>query len=129
LASDYIAQGLNGGNAALTTGFYWTPTLYASGATKDYNDAVATQAVAWYVANAGGTFHQVATLAPNRLGLYDMNGNLSEWTFTIGTDPNSRWLAGGNYTEVQTVMRSSMIAYWGANACDVPVGFRVAKTR
>ena len=35
--------------------------------------------VAWYLGNSDGTSHPVATKAPNELGLYDMNGNVSEW--------------------------------------------------
>ena len=36
--------------------------------------------VAWWEGNSGGTPHPVATKAPNELGLYDMSGNLSEWS-------------------------------------------------
>ncbi len=36
--------------------------------------------VAWYDGNSGGKTHQVATKAPNTLGLYDMAGNGWEWT-------------------------------------------------
>lgn len=39
--------------------------------------------VGWYAGNSGGTtvynVHEVATKAPNELGLYDMCGNLAEW--------------------------------------------------
>ncbi len=35
--------------------------------------------VAWTWDNSGNTSHEVATKLPNELGLYDMNGNLSEW--------------------------------------------------
>lgn len=36
--------------------------------------------VAWFRQNSGGKFHKVATKVPDALGLYDMLGNLSEWT-------------------------------------------------
>jgi len=35
---------------------------------------------AWYAANSNGQSHAVATKTPNGLGLYDMAGNVYEWT-------------------------------------------------
>ena len=36
--------------------------------------------VAWYVDNSGGDTHQVGLKLPNELGLYDMSGNVEEWS-------------------------------------------------
>ena len=36
--------------------------------------------VAWYYNNSNRTTHLVGTKAPNELGVYDMSGNLWEWT-------------------------------------------------
>lgn len=35
--------------------------------------------VAWYEGNSGGSIHEVKTLAPNELGIYDMSGNAGEF--------------------------------------------------
>lgn len=66
----------------LVGGRYWTPGNYASGATADYQHFNATREVAWYRANSGGQTQPVGELLPNHLGLYDMSGQVTEWTYT-----------------------------------------------
>jgi uncharacterized protein (TIGR02171 family) len=45
----------------------------------DDEDSSAAAVYAWYADNADGTPHEVASLQPNHLGLYDMAGNVAEW--------------------------------------------------
>lgn len=71
--------------------------------------------VAWYVSNSNYTTHEVATKAPNELGIYDMSGNVYEWCQdwygedyysksvvdnpTGPTTSKSRVLRGGSWAE------------------------------
>ncbi|HWA35465.1 MAG TPA: SUMF1/EgtB/PvdO family nonheme iron enzyme [Cyclobacteriaceae bacterium] len=48
--------------------------------TGNGNANVALADAAYSVENSGGKFHEVQKLKPNKLGIYDLLGNLSEWT-------------------------------------------------
>ena len=51
--------------------------------------------VAWYKDNSDGRSHNVMTKAPNELGIYDMTGNVLEWTST--TADSHRVSRGGSW--------------------------------
>ncbi|MFC1670959.1 SUMF1/EgtB/PvdO family nonheme iron enzyme [Spirochaetota bacterium] len=61
----------------LSSGIFWTPGSYASGATDNTDNATATGLVAVYDTN--GT-SEVKAKIPNQLGIYDMSGNVIEWS-------------------------------------------------
>jgi uncharacterized protein (TIGR02171 family) len=43
-------------------------------------DTTIALSTSWFAQNSAGKTHEVATKQPNRLGLYDMAGNVFEWT-------------------------------------------------
>ncbi len=72
--------------------------------------------VAWGMSNSSGVMHNVGTLEPNELGIYDMSGNANEWCYDVfanysassASDPigpnatsatSLRVLRGGYYAE------------------------------
>ena len=58
-------------------------------------DSNALDNIAWHKGNSGSTTHAVKQKNPNSLGIYDMLGNVAEWTIS-GSDPLFI-VAGGSY--------------------------------
>ncbi len=98
-----------------------TKTAYFFG-----DDASKLDNYAWYKENSKGKYKKVGQKKPNPWGLYDMIGNISEWTLdqydekflsTIGKDPKDpvippgsrypRSLRGGSFLDEAASLRSS----------------------
>ena len=79
-------------------------------------------AVAWYNGNSGGTTHPVALKLANDFGLYDMLGNVREWT-ADDDDAGHKVVRGGSWGYTRPVRASYRIRYEPSRR-DNGIGFR-----
>lgn len=88
-------------------------------------DAKELNKYAWYKNNSDNHYHKVGELQPNKWGLYDMLGNVAEWTMDqydetayLKTEDNSdpvvlptsrhpRTVRGGSYRDETTALRTA----------------------
>ena len=120
--------------SSITGNYYRLPTEaeweYACKAVSnsDYyfgDDISILSEYAWYSDNSNGSYHKIGTKKPNALGLYDMHGNVSEWTidtysvdkyknrntlknpFYITKNKYPKVIRGGSWNDDATRLKSS----------------------
>jgi len=145
LACDFAADGYR-----LPTEAEWERACRA-GTTSDYafgTDPRHLRQHAWFKANAQGTTHPVGQKQASPWGLYDMQGNVSEWCndfydeafYPASESENPRGpasgkyrvLRGGNWDSSETTCRSSARHFEAPGFADVcfrrdAVGFRCVR--
>jgi serine/threonine protein kinase len=93
-------------------------------------------AYAWFAANSDGRTHPVGLKRPNDLGLFDMLGNLREWSDDrpggAPDDPVANGVArsrrGGCHLDPADLLRPSTQDNWEPAKRAIVSGFRVART-
>ncbi len=102
------------------------------------------ESVAWYQKNSNGTTHNVGTKKPNELGIYDMNGNVSEWcwdAYKIDYYKNSPSdnphgpafkgkpvRRGGSWINNRWNVRTTTRLTWWASSKSPFLGFRIVRS-
>jgi len=86
---------------------------------------------AWSYDTTTGKASPVASLMPNRLGLFDILGNLSEWTHDVyaehGED-RAMSLRGGSAWSSPVKLRAAHRSFFSFTHTDHRLGFRIART-
>jgi len=80
--------------------------------------------VAWYVLNSNRRTHPVGLLKPNELGIYDMTGNVWEWTQC--RERSNRVVRGGSLIDTAEQSRISFRHWQAPEYSFYHIGFRLA---
>lgn len=128
--------------AGTVTKFWWGDSAGQAAVFAWYNPSQAT-AFAWHKVHFSGSTHPVGLKPPNHFGLYDMVGNVWQWTQDcyagsyVGSPTNGRAVEnskctlrsdrGGSWLYPVALLRSAARERNPADFRDTIMGFRVAK--
>lgn len=106
----------------------WYSACQASSDGSEYCGSNNIDAVAWYDENSGATTHPVGRKQPNAYGLYDMSGNVWEWTSSCyESDCSRRVDRGGSWYLKPTSVRADHRGWDDVSNRHVSLGFRLVQ--
>lgn len=136
---EYIARSAGGSSDALVNGESLVEAMVGSCEFDTTSSSQALSDFAWYCGSADGP-QAVGQLQPSALSLYDLMGNVSEWTnddernTSNATDPlfsgssGLRIVRGGSWNSTPDQLRSAYGARISATSTVDDVGFRIVRT-
>ena len=89
----------------LPTEMEWERAAAAGSSTKYYWGDSMDDRFAWYKGNSDKQTHPIGQKKPNRFGLYDMSGNVWEWT-SSDHESSGKVLRGGSWRNSPIALRS-----------------------
>ena len=100
-----------------------------AGTTSEYyfgDDASQLGEYAWFGGNSGQTTHPVGQKKPNEWGLYDMAGNVWEWTDSwYDSSRSDRVFLGGSWNSHSEYCRSAFRFNYNPDLRNYNIGFRL----
>ena len=112
----------NGSGYRLPTEYEWVLASRPDFSTKTkYAGGDNIKEIAWYGGNSNNTLHEVCTKTPNKRGIYDLNGNVSEWLWVKNFYDCNAWI-GSYYTSYISFGEDNIV---GNSQVQVYNGFRV----
>lgn len=104
----------------------WYGACQAGGYNSEYCGSNTIDAVGWYEGNSGGSTHSVGLRQPNAYGLFDMSGNVWEWTATCyELDCTRRVARGGSWGNEAGYARAEALNWNDTPARYDLLGFRI----
>jgi len=119
----------------------WEYAARSGGKNHPYGATGNATEVAWYMDNSGNSSHPVGEKKPNALGLYDMSGNVWEWTAdcwneTLASMPKdgsanksgncaARVLRGGSWYDAKAYIKTTARLWNDSDKRDNNSGFRL----
>ena len=112
----------------LPTDAEWQYACKAGNSSYQYSDI---DQIAWHKGNSENHLHHVGEKKPNEWGLYDMLGNIWEWTWDLynrETYPNYRIFRGGSFAEEPRICGATSRRKSHPEFAIDDLGFRLARS-